>query len=109
LTRHIVLGTPAVEPAAAPSEPPAAALPTIDPLLWAAIVPPEKWAQFVQLVRTTRHLQRSYRRTVDPMLRREMEAAEDRLDSWVGMLAADLAQAEARARAARDAGKGGAL
>lgn len=50
-----------------------------------------RWRLFFELVRDVRKMQSLYRRTMDPIIRREAEKMEHQLDAEVGWIAADLA------------------
>lgn len=50
----------------------------------------DRWLSFFAWVRDVRELQRIYRETLDPMIRRECEKAEVSLDVIANGIAADL-------------------
>lgn len=74
-------------------------------------VTPDRVREFLALYRDLRKLQVMYRRTQDPMLRREVPHVEDRADMAAELLARDLDAADAEAAvvaAIAEAKEGGA-
>lgn len=57
-------------------------------------ITPERWREFLDLVEDTRQLQRIFRRTQDPMIRREVMQLEAFLDATAAGIAIDLEPAE---------------
>jgi hypothetical protein len=66
------------------------------------VITPDRWREFLGLVRDTRRLQLHYRRTVCPLARRELTKFEEAVDLVAAQLDADLAaEHEAAAAAVR--------
>jgi hypothetical protein len=59
------------------------------------MVTPDRWKTFLDLVLAVRQCQSIYRRTLDPMIRRECDGLEQKLDAAAHWLEVDLAVAVA--------------